>query len=126
AVGSRGAVPRGQLCCGIHGRSGRTAMPDKRPATILIAEGGAAPGGSPLAATLRRAGWRVWAARDAREAQALAAERPDLILLDVRLPDGSGIDLCRNLKAVPATADTPVVLMYPATSTSGQRPDPKV
>ena len=40
-----------------------------------------------------------------------AAEGPDLILLDVRLPDGDGLEVCTRLKADPATAMTPVLLL---------------
>lgn len=37
--------------------------------------------------------------------------RPDLVLLDVVMPDLDGITVCRRLKADPATADIPVVMM---------------
>ena len=36
---------------------------------------------------------------------------PDLILMDIRLPDGSGLDLCRNLKNNPNTSHIPVIIM---------------
>src|SRR5690606_18230668 len=36
---------------------------------------------------------------------------PDLYLLDIMLPDGNGIDLCRRLKTDEATRMTPVILM---------------
>jgi len=37
--------------------------------------------------------------------------RPDLVLLDVVLPDGDGYGICRRLKADPETAETPVIFM---------------
>ena len=39
------------------------------------------------------------------------AQPPDLFLLDVRLPDGSGLDLCREIKSSPLMSDIPVVIM---------------
>ena len=38
-------------------------------------------------------------------------KHPELILLDVSLPDGNGLDLCRKLKAEPATAQTPILFI---------------
>lgn len=46
-----------------------------------------------------------------REALRLAKLKPDLIILDVVLPDTSGFDLCRQLKADPRTARIPVVFL---------------
>jgi two-component system cell cycle response regulator len=46
------------------------------------------------------------------EALRLAATgRPDLILLDVLMPDMSGLEVCRRLKTDPETADIPVILV---------------
>ncbi len=42
---------------------------------------------------------------------AIRARRPDLILLDMHLPDISGMDLLHHLKQDPATADIPVVIV---------------
>ena len=38
-------------------------------------------------------------------------ERPDVILLDVHMPDTDGFELCRQFKSDPATADVPIVLL---------------
>jgi two-component system phosphate regulon response regulator PhoB len=35
----------------------------------------------------------------------------DLIILDLMLPDGSGLDLCREIKSNPASASTPIVIL---------------
>ncbi|MBI2947243.1 MAG: response regulator [Verrucomicrobia bacterium] len=48
-------------------------------------------------------------ARDGLEIAHRAA--PDLILLDVLLPDMNGFDLCRKLKHDPSTADLPVIFI---------------
>jgi putative two-component system response regulator len=56
-----------------------------------------------------------YSVRDAESAesalQLLALEQPDLILLDVRMPGITGIELCRQLKADQATRLIPVVLL---------------
>lgn len=36
---------------------------------------------------------------------------PDLVILDVMLPDGNGIELCEQLKSDPATSQVRVLLM---------------
>ncbi len=41
----------------------------------------------------------------------LASERPDIVLLDVMMPGLSGYDVCRRIRADPATALLPVVLV---------------
>jgi two-component system phosphate regulon response regulator PhoB len=37
--------------------------------------------------------------------------RPQLILLDLMLPDRAGIDVCRELKADPSTKDIPIIMV---------------
>lgn len=49
---------------------------------------------------LQQEGYRVRVARDGQEAlEAIAAERPDLLLLDVMLPRLSGFDVCERIRA---------------------------
>ena len=63
-----------------------------------------------LAEALRKVGFDVREAT-ARRALANVAEKPHLILVDLDLADLSGFELCRHLKADPATAVVPVLLM---------------
>jgi len=51
-------------------------------------------------------------ARDGVEAiEAIQREKPDLILLDVMMPKMSGFEVCRKLKADPATRDIVVIMV---------------
>jgi diguanylate cyclase (GGDEF)-like protein len=62
--------------------------------------------------TLQQAGFNALVAGTGREAlQLLAADKPDLILLDVELPDANGFELCSNIRASSAGADTPIVMV---------------
>ena len=55
---------------------------------------------------------RIRFASNAQQAFALIEEvRPDLILLDVDLPDVNGLDICIQLKANDATKDIPVLFI---------------
>lgn len=38
-------------------------------------------------------------------------EKPDLIILDINLPDLNGVDVCRKLKADPRTRHIPVLML---------------
>jgi PAS domain S-box-containing protein len=59
---------------------------------------------------LQRAGFNVTEASTGAQALQLAAEiKPDLIVLDVKLPDIHGFEVCRQIKADPATAFIPVL-----------------
>jgi putative two-component system response regulator len=49
--------------------------------------------------------------RGNRVCQVVHDERPDVILLDVVMPDRSGLELCRQLKSDPTTRLIPVVLI---------------
>ncbi len=57
-------------------------------------------------------GWRVSTAMSGEQAlERIAAEAPDLVLLDVMMPGLSGYDVCRRLRADPAHALLPIVLV---------------
>jgi DNA-binding response OmpR family regulator len=58
-----------------------------------------------------RAGFDVRTAGDGAEALILAADGPDLIVLDWMLPGLSGVETCGRLKNNPATAHIPVVFL---------------
>jgi len=61
---------------------------------------------------LVRADFNILAARDGWQALAIARESPvDLLLLDVMMPELDGFEVCRRLKADPATQDIPIVFM---------------
>jgi PAS domain S-box-containing protein len=63
-------------------------------------------------------GFHVVVAQDGEEALLRAAlVRPDLILLDVMLPDVDGFEVCRRLKSHPDTRDIPVIFMTALTDT---------
>jgi len=58
---------------------------------------------------------RVFDAGDGRGALAIAeALGPDLVLLDVHLPDVSGLEVCRRLRKPPRLAATKVIMLTAA------------
>ena len=65
-----------------------------------------------VATCLRRLGLRVHEAASGAEAQVLLERAiPDLICLDLRLPDASGLTLCEHIRATPRLRDVPVVII---------------
>ncbi len=65
-----------------------------------------------LAFNLEAAGFAVQIAATVTAAMAKAKERrPEVVVLDLMLPDGSGFDVCRALRADPATADVGVLML---------------
>ncbi len=64
-----------------------------------------------LSAALGAAGFAVTATNGGEDGLRLARARPDLIILDVELPDLSGREVCRRLKAATDTAAIPVLML---------------
>jgi CheY-like chemotaxis protein len=59
---------------------------------------------------LSEAGYEVLEASNGTEALAMARSvNPSLILLDVNLPDISGLEVCEHLKQDPVTANIPII-----------------
>jgi CheY-like chemotaxis protein len=56
--------------------------------------------------------FEIASANRGRDALAIAAERqPDVIVLDMQMPEMNGIEVCRRLKGRADTADIPVVML---------------
>ena len=94
---------------------------DPLPHTLLIAEDDALL--MPLLkATFRTSGLRVLTVGTGTQARDLArAERPDLVLLDVGLPEMNGYEVCRALKADPRTSVIRVVMLTARAGPADQR-----
>lgn len=61
---------------------------------------------------LQRAGYRISTASDGVEAlEQITRDRPDLVLLDITMPRLDGIETLRRVRADPATATLPVILL---------------
>ncbi len=60
---------------------------------------------------LQRRGYEIAAARTGTQAlEKVHTENPDLVILDVMMPDMDGYEVCRRLRADPATASLPVIM----------------
>jgi DNA-binding response OmpR family regulator len=77
--------------------------------TILVVEDDAAIL-SGIVDLLTGEGFKVFSARDGKKALRLyASEKPDLILLDIMIPEESGYDVCREIRK--SDAVTPIVML---------------
>ncbi len=93
-------------------RAGGSADPDPtspaRPSTILVVDDSETVRFA-TSEILREAGFQVEEAATGTDALRAAAASPDAIVLDIRLPDFDGFEVCRRLKTDPATAAIPVL-----------------
>jgi DNA-binding response OmpR family regulator len=65
-----------------------------------------------LAYNLEQAGYQVITAADGASAlEAAHREKPDLIILDVMLPEMDGLEVCRQLRRESSTAITPILML---------------
>ncbi len=88
--------------------SGRILVVDDTPANLQA-----------LSATLKGKGYQVSVATGGRQALELVTRlRPDLILLDVIMPEMDGFETCRRLKEAAPTHDIPVIFLTARTETA--------
>ena len=82
-------------------RQGRILVVDDAPANIQA-----------VTAILREHGYQISVATNGRQAlSVLERVRPDLILLDVLMPEMDGFEACRRIKHNPAYQDIPIIFL---------------
>ena len=82
-------------------------LPSGRPTILLVEDERAIT--EPLAEALEREGFTPAVAGTAAQAMVVAGrETPDLVLLDIGLPDGSGLDVCRELRR---QSQVPIIML---------------
>lgn len=78
--------------------------------TILIVED-SHPQREMMASLLKKKGMTVVQAKSGEEAlRYLKSAVPDLVILDIVMPNPNGYDVCRKLKANPRTSNVPVIM----------------
>jgi len=65
-----------------------------------------------LAFNLQKEGWQTMVALDGRTGlDTITAELPDLVILDLMLPELTGIEVCKQLRRQEKTAATPIIMV---------------
>jgi two-component system phosphate regulon response regulator PhoB/two-component system alkaline phosphatase synthesis response regulator PhoP len=65
-----------------------------------------------VAQTLEKAGFHIRRYVNGKELmRSLTKETPDLLVLDLMLPDMDGLEICRNLRAQAATEKLPIIIL---------------
>ena len=65
-----------------------------------------------LAFNLMKAGFDVYRASDGRQALAMVESiSPDIVILDWMMPEMSGIDVCKTMRASATMASIPVIML---------------
>jgi signal transduction histidine kinase len=102
-----GATSPSTTAAGVEGGG---TVSNKRPTSILYVDDDPAARHT-FSLILQNAGFQTREATTGGDALRLAADGMDLIILDVNLPDMDGFEVCRRIKAHPATSSIPVLHM---------------
>ncbi|WP_338439896.1 two-component system response regulator [uncultured Aquabacterium sp.] len=95
------------------------SLADKQLPTVLVVDD--APANLSLLAGLLQADYRVkLAASGAKALELVRRARPDLVLLDIMMPEMDGYEVCQRLKADPATRAIPVLFLTAMTQTEDE------
>jgi CheY-like chemotaxis protein len=120
APGDGAAAFRGRvahIACWLEWRGGHRAAP--RPSVLVVDDD---PGTRyATRRVLENAQFDVIDAADAATALQAVERRPDLILLDLQLPDLDGIEVCRRIKSDPAMASVRVLPFTGVFTNEGDR-----
>ena len=92
-----------------HSADLRTTLPVPRPTLLIVDD---APANIEILKASLARDYEILATADSRDGLDLALlQRPDLILLDVMMPEMDGYEVCSHLKADPRTRDIPVIFV---------------
>ncbi len=95
-----------------------SSMPSSQTSRILIVEDTPA-NIQALSAILKDHGYQISVATNGKQAlQVLEKVRPDLVLMDVMMPEMDGYEACRQIKASPRWADLPIIFLTAKTETA--------
>src|SRR5258705_13664010 len=88
--------------------SARILVVDDTPANIQT-----------LAAILKEQGYQLSVATNGRQAlEVMEKMRPDLVLMDVMMPEMDGYEACQHIKASPSLRDIPIIFLTAKTDTA--------
>ena len=82
--------------------------------SLLFVSAQDSTGSRQIAETLAETGCSLISAEEARSAlEVFRTARPDLVLIDMQLPERNAVDLCRALRARPEATHTPILMLHP-------------
>jgi CheY-like chemotaxis protein len=105
----------------VSGDNQETGSPKKRDRPVILVVDDEEEIRRVMRLTLTIAGYDVREAENGEKAlESLRRNPPDLILLDVLMPGMDGFEVCRIVRADPATADIPILILSARTDTQSK------